>query len=49
MRKYANDPSGSLLVALSPEEYSSQKDSVIKLTEIKDYSGETVFILGKAK
>jgi len=48
LRKYAKTK-GKLLVALSPGEYIPQKDTIIKLTEIKNHNNQTVFIVGKAK
>lgn len=48
LRKYAKT-SGRLLVALSPEEYNAQKDSINKLTEIKNQNNEAAFIVGELK
>lgn len=45
LREFAN--ANHILVALSPSEYESQRDSVIKLEEIYDHNGNLVFIVGE--
>jgi 4-amino-4-deoxy-L-arabinose transferase-like glycosyltransferase len=46
--KYART-SKRLLVALSPEEYAGQKNNMTKLTEIKNYNNEVIFIVGEIR
>lgn len=48
LRKYANTL-GHLLVALSPEEYNTQKYNINKLAEIKNHNNQLVFIIGDVK
>ncbi len=46
LREFAKT-SGRLLVALSPQEYDTQKKNINKLTEIKNHNNEMIFIVGE--